>query len=275
MRPQLCCSDHDHCSSTSKRSLPSPTSTGSTPSIRSTSVATTAKANSGHGLLLVNNDDIVAAGGGFGTHGHRDMEIVTWVLSASSSTTTARATTACSTPGLAQRMSAGSGIRHSEMNAERHRARPLRADVGAARHRRRRSRLRAARHQRRAGQAAGWCRSRRARATTARSASISETPCCGVAASLPATTVDLPTTSTSTSSSPSATARQRRHGAGHRRRCTHHRQAVRFTAGPEGADCWCGRPPDLVTRPAEYRSRIDQLELSGCGEDRLRVVARE
>lgn len=34
----------------------------------------------GHGLLLVNNDDVVSAGGGFGTHPHRDMEIVTWVL---------------------------------------------------------------------------------------------------------------------------------------------------------------------------------------------------
>src|SRR4051812_1868710 len=34
-----------------------------------------------HGLLLVHNDDTVAGGQGFGTHGHRDMEIVTWVLS--------------------------------------------------------------------------------------------------------------------------------------------------------------------------------------------------
>ena len=37
-------------------------------------------ANTGHGLLIVNNDDVVHGGGGFGTHGHRDMEIVTWVL---------------------------------------------------------------------------------------------------------------------------------------------------------------------------------------------------
>jgi quercetin 2,3-dioxygenase len=36
----------------------------------------------GHGLLLVSNDDVVAAGTGFDTHPHRDMEIVTWVLSA-------------------------------------------------------------------------------------------------------------------------------------------------------------------------------------------------
>src|SRR5918996_699246 len=36
--------------------------------------------NTGHGLLLVNNDDIVQAGTGFSTHPHQDMEIVTWVL---------------------------------------------------------------------------------------------------------------------------------------------------------------------------------------------------
>ena len=36
--------------------------------------------NTHHGLLLVSNDDVVRAGGGFGTHSHRDMEIVTWVL---------------------------------------------------------------------------------------------------------------------------------------------------------------------------------------------------
>ena len=36
--------------------------------------------NTHHGLLLVSNDDRVAPGRGFGTHGHRDMEIVTWVL---------------------------------------------------------------------------------------------------------------------------------------------------------------------------------------------------
>src|ERR1039457_3074156 len=38
-------------------------------------------ANVGHGLLVVNNDDTVRGGGGFATHAHRDMEIVTWVLS--------------------------------------------------------------------------------------------------------------------------------------------------------------------------------------------------
>jgi quercetin 2,3-dioxygenase len=71
----------------------------------------------GHGLLLVNNDDKVAAGGGFGTHGHRDMEIVTWVLSGTLEHHDSEGNNGVLYPGLAQRMSAGRGIRHSEMNA--------------------------------------------------------------------------------------------------------------------------------------------------------------
>jgi redox-sensitive bicupin YhaK (pirin superfamily) len=65
----------------------------------------------------VNNDDIVAPGQGFGTHAHRDMEIVTWVLSGRLEHRDSTGTHGVLYPGLAQRMSAGSGIRHSEMNA--------------------------------------------------------------------------------------------------------------------------------------------------------------
>ena len=71
----------------------------------------------GHGLLLVNNDDTVAPGGGFGTHGHRDMEIVTWVLSGKLEHRDSEGNYGVLYPGLAQRMSAGRGIRHSEQNA--------------------------------------------------------------------------------------------------------------------------------------------------------------
>jgi redox-sensitive bicupin YhaK (pirin superfamily) len=74
-------------------------------------------AHDGHGLLLVNNDDVVAAGQGFGTHGHRDMEIVTWVLSGRLEHRDSEGNHGVLYPGLAQRMSAGRGIRHSEMNA--------------------------------------------------------------------------------------------------------------------------------------------------------------
>jgi redox-sensitive bicupin YhaK (pirin superfamily) len=72
--------------------------------------------NTGHGLLIVSNDDRVAPGGGFGTHAHRDMEIVTWVLDGELEHRDSTGTFGVIYPGLAQRMSAGSGIRHSEMN---------------------------------------------------------------------------------------------------------------------------------------------------------------
>jgi quercetin 2,3-dioxygenase len=73
--------------------------------------------NTHHGLLLVSNDDLIAPGRGFGTHGHRDMEIITWVLSGTLRHEDSIGTNDVITPGLAQRMSAGSGIRHSEVNA--------------------------------------------------------------------------------------------------------------------------------------------------------------
>ena len=73
-------------------------------------------ANVGHGLLIVNNDDIVAPGGGFGTHPHRDMEIVTWVLDGKLEHRDSEGNEGVIYPGLAQRMSAGRGITHSEMN---------------------------------------------------------------------------------------------------------------------------------------------------------------
>lgn len=72
--------------------------------------------HNGHGLLLVNNDDRVAPSSGFGMHGHRDMEIVTWVLSGTLEHRDSEGNHGVLYPGLAQRMSAGSGIRHSEMN---------------------------------------------------------------------------------------------------------------------------------------------------------------
>ncbi len=69
-----------------------------------------------HGLLRVLNDDIVSPGMGFGTHPHRDMEIVTWVLSGELEHKDSEGNHGVIYPGLAQRMSAGSGIFHSEMN---------------------------------------------------------------------------------------------------------------------------------------------------------------
>jgi len=73
-------------------------------------------ANTHHGLLLVNNDDVVSAGSGFETHPHRDMEIVTWVLQGSLVHQDSTGHSGLIYPGLAQRMSAGTGILHSEKN---------------------------------------------------------------------------------------------------------------------------------------------------------------
>jgi redox-sensitive bicupin YhaK (pirin superfamily) len=75
--------------------------------------------NTHHGLLLVSNDDRVAAGTGFSTHPHQDMEIITWVLSGRLEHKDSEGNRGELFPGLAQRMSAGSGIWHSEMNPSR------------------------------------------------------------------------------------------------------------------------------------------------------------
>jgi redox-sensitive bicupin YhaK (pirin superfamily) len=72
--------------------------------------------NTHHGLLLVNNDDIVDPGTGFETHPHQDMEIVTWVLQGSLVHQDSTGHNGVIYPGLAQRMSAGRGILHSEKN---------------------------------------------------------------------------------------------------------------------------------------------------------------
>lgn len=75
--------------------------------------------NTHHGLLLVHNEDLVQPGAGFETHPHRDMEIVTWVLEGSLVHQDSTGHSGLIYPGLAQRMSAGSGILHSEKNDAR------------------------------------------------------------------------------------------------------------------------------------------------------------
>ena len=73
--------------------------------------------NTHHGLLRVLNDDVVAPGRGFGMHPHRDMEIVTWVLDGALEHRDTEGNVGLITRNVAQRMSAGTGIRHSETNA--------------------------------------------------------------------------------------------------------------------------------------------------------------
>jgi len=72
--------------------------------------------NTHHGLLLVSNDDIVAPRTGFDTHPHQDMEIITWVMSGELEHKDTLGNKGLIYPGLAQRMSAGRGIWHSEKN---------------------------------------------------------------------------------------------------------------------------------------------------------------
>jgi redox-sensitive bicupin YhaK (pirin superfamily) len=74
----------------------------------------------GHAVLVAHNDDDIRAGAGYDTHPHRDLEIVTWVLEGGLRHRDSDGNGGVVVPGRLQRLSAGSGVRHSEHHDPAH-----------------------------------------------------------------------------------------------------------------------------------------------------------
>lgn len=73
-------------------------------------------ANTRFGALIACNDDVLQSGGGFGEHPHRDVDIVTWIVEGALTHADSRGHETTLHPGMAQRLWAADGVRHSERN---------------------------------------------------------------------------------------------------------------------------------------------------------------
>jgi redox-sensitive bicupin YhaK (pirin superfamily) len=77
--------------------------------------------NTSFGVLLAHNEDVLAPGAGFDPHPHRDLEILTWVVEGTLAHSDSAGASGTLQPGQVQRMTAGSGVRHSERNGSANR----------------------------------------------------------------------------------------------------------------------------------------------------------